>query len=226
MTGCVFKRKLPSGKISWGYSLDHGKGADGKRKQEVKSGFPRRSQAEDALRKRLNEKDAGDLVRSDATTFAGFLEEWFREHAARQCSPKTVERYRHLADYMIPHRGTVKLQELSAFTAGACIQQSEGCWRSRPVHEEGPPTSGQTVRHIAGVVNVALATALRWKVIRSNPMDAVVLPKVNKKEARALDPAQLTVYLEAARACGLFEFLDARCSYRMSARRIARFNLG
>ena len=30
MTGCIFKRKLPSGKTSWGYSIDIGKDANGK----------------------------------------------------------------------------------------------------------------------------------------------------------------------------------------------------
>jgi hypothetical protein len=31
MNGCVFKRKLPSGAITWGYSIDAGIGPDGKR---------------------------------------------------------------------------------------------------------------------------------------------------------------------------------------------------
>jgi integrase len=69
------------------------------------------------------------------------------------------------------------------------------------------PLSAKTVHHIAGVVNSALSTAVRWKLIKSNPMDAVVLPKVAKKEARALDPSQLTWYMNAVHACGLYEFL-------------------
>ncbi len=31
MTGCVFKRRLPSGKISWGYIVDAGRDENGKR---------------------------------------------------------------------------------------------------------------------------------------------------------------------------------------------------
>jgi integrase len=205
--GCVFKRKLPSGKTAWGYSLDHGKGSDGKRKQEFKSGFRRESEAEDALRKRLNERDAGELVRPDPTAFAGFMVEWFREHAERQCSPKTVERYRQLADYMIPHIGGVKLQDLSALTLERIFNRLKDAGGRNRTTKKARPLSAKTVHHIAGVVNVALSTALRWKLIKSNPMDAVVLPKVTKTEARALDPSQLTCYLDAARACGLYDFL-------------------
>ena len=38
-------------------------------------------------------------------------------------------------------------------------------------------------------------------------MNAVMLPKVPKKEAKVLDPEQLKWYLDAARACGLYDFL-------------------
>jgi integrase len=207
MKGCVFKRMLPSGKTSWGYSLDHGKGADGKRMREFKSGFERKGEAGDALQRLLNERDAGELLRPDPTTFAGFIEDWFREHADRQCSLKTVERYRQLAEYMIPHIGSIKLQDLTGLSLERIFNRlKDGGGRDRKT-KKARPLSAKTVHHIAGVVSVALSTALRWKLIRSNPMDAVVLPKVAKKEARALDPTQLTFYLDAARACGLCEFL-------------------
>jgi hypothetical protein len=92
MIGCTFKRTLPSGRITWGYSIDAGKDEHGKRKQIFKSGFERKKDADDALRQKLNEKDQGELVAPDPTTFAAFLQEWFREHAERNCTPKTVER--------------------------------------------------------------------------------------------------------------------------------------
>src|SRR5947209_17472246 len=114
MKGCIFKRKLSSGKIAWGYSLDHGKGADGKRRQEFRSGFERKSQAEDILRRRLNQKDVGEVVQPDPTAFTAFLDDWFRDHADRQCAPKTVERYRELAGYLMPRLGLLKLQDITA----------------------------------------------------------------------------------------------------------------
>ena len=97
MNGCVFKRELPSGSITWGYSIEVGKDENGKRKQIFKSGFKRKGEAGAALRRRLNEKDEGELVAPDPTTFAAYLREWFKEHADRNCTLKTVERYHELA---------------------------------------------------------------------------------------------------------------------------------
>ena len=87
MNGCVFKRELPSGSVTWGYSIDAGKDENGKRKQIFKSGFDRKTDADNALRAKLNAKDEGELVRPDPTTFAAFLKEWFKEHAERNCTP-------------------------------------------------------------------------------------------------------------------------------------------
>src|SRR5512141_1968998 len=107
MNGTVFKRKLPSGRVTWGYSIDIGKDENGKRVRPQKIGFNRKVDAETALRHKLNEKDAGEVVKPDPSTFMGFMAEWFREHAEQKCTPKTVERYRQLAAYAYPHIGAV-----------------------------------------------------------------------------------------------------------------------
>src|SRR5579862_7459050 len=78
MNGCIFKRTLPSGSITWGYSIDAGKDEKGKRKQIFKSGFALKGDAATALRKKLNEKDEGELVKPDPTSFAAFFQEWFK----------------------------------------------------------------------------------------------------------------------------------------------------
>jgi hypothetical protein len=92
MTGCIFKRKLPSGRITWGYSIDAGHDENGKRKQIFKSGFDRKGEASDALRRLLNEKDEGELTKPDPQTFAAFVEERFREYGARKCSVSSFGR--------------------------------------------------------------------------------------------------------------------------------------
>ena len=91
---------------------------NGKRIQEYKSGFARKSDASHALRKRLNEKDAGEIVKPAPTSIGSFMEEWFKEYAERQCEPKTVERYREMIAYMLPHINATKIQELSGLLGG------------------------------------------------------------------------------------------------------------
>jgi integrase len=207
MNGCTFKRTLPSGRITWGYSIDAGKDENGKRKQIFKSGFERKKDADDALRQKLNEKDEGELVKPDPTTFAAFLQEWFKEHAERNCTLKTVERYHQLADYVLPHIGTTKLQDLSALTLERVFNRVKdaGGWNRKK--KEARPLSAKTIHHISSLVHVALDTAIRWKLLKSNPVDGVVLPKVVKREAQVLEAEQIRKFLDAARAAGVYEFV-------------------
>jgi len=208
MKGCTFKRKLRSGKISWGYALDVGKDENGKRKQIYKTGFKREGDAQAELTRLLNEKNEGQLVKPAPTTFAAFMEEWFREHAERHCSAKTVERYRQMAKaYILPHIGHVSLPQISALMIERLLNRlrdSGGRGRKNSAERQ---LSVKTVRHIAGLIHVALGTAVRWKLIRLNPCDAVQLPKVERKEARVLDAEKLGWYLAVSRKYGLYEFL-------------------
>jgi hypothetical protein len=53
------------------------------------------------------------LIKPVPKTFGDFMAEWLKEHAEGRCAPKTVERYRQLAGYVLPHLATVQLSELS-----------------------------------------------------------------------------------------------------------------
>ena len=72
-------------------------GSAGKRKQIFKSGFARKADADNALRLKMDEKTDDALVKPDPSTFRVFMQEWFHEHADRNCTPKTTERYRQLS---------------------------------------------------------------------------------------------------------------------------------
>jgi len=207
MNGTVFKRTLPSGSVTWGYSIDAGKDENGKRKRIFKSGYTRKGDADTALRQLLNEKDAGELVKPDPTTFAGFMDEWFREHAARNCTPKTTERYRQLCAYLLPHVGSTKLQDLSALTLERVLNKlkDSGGWDRKA--KAARPLSPKTIRHIAGLMHVALETAIRWKLLKVNPVNGVLLPKVAKREAKSFDLQQLNRFVDAARANGVYPFV-------------------
>jgi len=205
--GCTFKRKLPSGKITWGYSIDAGQDANGKRQRIFKSGFTLKGKAEDALREKLNEKDDGELVAPDPQTVKAFADRWFSEFSARTCSPKTIERYRELAAYALPQLGHVRLQDLSALMIEPVLFRLKDAGGRNRKTKTARPLSGKTVHHIAGVLNVILKKAVKLKLRDSNPMEGVELPEIEPKEARALEADQLAWYVDAARAQGLYEIL-------------------
>jgi integrase len=203
MRGTIRKRELPSGRVTWEFQLDAGKDADGKRQRITRGGFELKGQAEDELNRLLAEQQDGALVKPTPKTFEEYLNEWFREHAERHCAPKTVERYRQLADsYLLPKLGSVPLRDLSALTLERLynqLRESGG--------KNGRPLSAKTVRHAAGMVHSALQTAVRWKLLRYNPADGVILPTVEQTEARALDAAETECLLRTVAGHWLYPFL-------------------
>jgi integrase len=207
MNGCVFKRTLPSGSVTWGYSIDVGTDENGKRKQIYKSGFARKGDADTALRRQLAEKDEGELTKPDPQTLDAFVDEWFREYGIRKCSPKTLERYRELANYITSHLGSVKLQELSALMLERVFNHLKDAGGRDRKHKKPRPLSEMTIHHIAAVTKVILKKAVKLKLLKSNPMEGVELPAVPRHEARALDSDKVAWYLESARSHGLYELL-------------------
>lgn len=207
MTGCTFKRKLASGKVTWGYSIDIGKDADGKRRQRYRRGFTKKADAADALREELNKLDAGEPVKPDPQTFAAWAERWFDEFAPRRCTPKTLERYRQLAAYTLPDLGPVKLQDLTALMIEAVLWRLFESGGRHPKTKQPRPLSAKTVRHVAGVLDVLLKSAVKQKLRESNPMAGVDLPQVETKDAVALDADQVCWYLDVASSFGLYEIL-------------------
>ena len=200
MTGSVFKRTLTSGRAVWCLQLDLPPGADGKRQRVFRSGFKRKSEADEALQRLLAERNAGALVKPDPRTFASFLADWFSQHAERQCSPKTIERYRQLAEYVLPHLGHLPLSEITPLIVERLLNHLKDAGGRHRKTGEARSLSARTVRHIAGLLSVAFRTAVRWKLLRQSPMESVQLPRLERVEKAALDAEQLTWYLDTCRA--------------------------
>jgi integrase len=207
MKGTTYKRKLPSGAITWAYQVDIGYDENGKRIRIAKTGFRREQDAQAELIRLLQEKNSGTMVKPSPETFEQFMSEWFDQHARHKCTPKTVERYRQLAAYVFPHIGAVRLQDVSTLMLQRLFNKmKESGGRDRKT-KNPRPLAAKTVRHIAGLIHGALGTAIEWGLIKTNPVITKNLPKVPKREAVALDADQLAWYADAARAAGLYEFL-------------------
>jgi integrase len=207
MKGTTYKRILPSGKVTWCYQVDAGHDETGKRIRIAKTGFKREQDADKELRQVLQERDAGELVKPDPRSFTAFMQEWFNEHAEQKVTPKTLERYKELAAYTYPHIGNVRLQDITTLMMQRVFNKVKESGGKNRKTKKCRPLAPKTVRHIGGLLHTAFQTAIVWGLIRSNPVIIKNLPKVEKKEARALDAAQLAWYTDAARAAGLYEFL-------------------
>jgi integrase len=211
MNGCIFKRKLPSGSVTWGYTIDAGKDANGKRQRIFKSGFERKGDAGDALAKIITERSEGSLVKPDPRTFAEFSEAWLSEYADVSCAPKTAERYREMMAHVTSGIGQQPLSKVSTLQLQRIYNQL-----LKSGKKNGTPLSIKTVRNIQGVVHIALETAVDWGLLRTNPATRCKLPPAPRREAVALDFTAARSLLESASQHGMADFLvvDMACGAR------------
>jgi integrase len=210
MNGCTFKRRLPSGRVTWGYVIDAGRDENGKRKQIFKSGFGRKLDADVALAKLVTERADGTLVQPDPRSFAEFMQAWLSEYAATSCSPKTAERY---GDMLAHVNRTIGQQPLAKVTT---LQLQRVYNQLLKDGNRGKPFSIKTVRNIHGAVHVALETAVDWGLLRMNPASRCKLPPAPIREAVALDFSAMRKLLETSSEHWLADYLivDAGCGAR------------
>ena len=192
MKGTTYKRKLPSGAISWCLGIDLGRDQNGKRKRIFKSGFRRESHAQNELRRLLQELDEGTLVKPDPRTVAEFLNQWLAEYVTRKVAPTTLERYRELADHVTRLIGNVELTKVTTLLLQRAYNSLLDSGR-----KNGKGLAVKTVRHVHGLVHIAMKTAVKWGLLKINPAAACDLPPVPLRESAAMDQNGTTRFMEA-----------------------------
>jgi hypothetical protein len=202
MNGTIHKRQKANGRPAWAYIFDAGKDTEGKRRQITKSGYATKAEASEALRVAIAAEEAkrDASSRPAVPTFAVFVERWMDEHAVRKCAPKTVERYRELAQYAIRHLvadvAGGSPQAFGAMTIDAItpmhvdlmlntlLDHGGAVTKANPA---GRPLSVKSVRHIIMTIHGILEKAVRWQLIARNPVSGVELPKPTKKPPSAIE---------------------------------------
>jgi integrase len=189
--GTITKRKLKSGRFSWGYVFDAGRDENGKRRQIGKKGFETKRASEDALRKALEVSEKGGDVQKEKglRTFGTFFCDWLEQHGANHWGTMTAEQNSKRAAYAIRMFGEVPLQELSSMRIEKDLSTllARG-GRKTARHPDGHPLSPKTVREIAALVSQSLNKAVKWSLIERNPMGDVERPTAHKKEVQIPDP--------------------------------------
>lgn len=136
--------------------------------------------------------DEGTYFEPKKLTLAQWLEEWLATYT-RDLKPLTLDAYRRQArNNIIPYLGAVPLAALSA-------PQIQKLYNTLLEGGARKPLSPKTIRNLHGVLHKALKQAVLVDYIRSNPADAVVVPRVEKTEIKPLVGAQVSAFLEAIR---------------------------
>ena len=144
-------------------------------------------------------------------TVEDWLKIWEQEYLVG-VKPFTKLNYaQHIRNHIIPALGNLKIQRLSGpdiqrfynqlLREGGkirCHDKDGNILKKdgKPVYESAP-LSAKTVKNIHGVLHKALEKAVKLGYIRTNPADTCELSRVEKKEIRPLDSADIARLMEA-----------------------------
>jgi len=173
----------------WEFVLDGGRYPSGKRRQLTSGGFRTKTEARAALRK-VRQELADGIDGDRGLTTGEYLEQWLK--GKRSLRPSTLKSYReHLALYLLPHLGHVRLRELRPQHVDNMISEIISGPRKRPI-------SAMTVKHVHATLRTALNSAVRRRLIPYNPALPIELPEVVRTPIVVWTPAQVRTFLDAS----------------------------
>lgn len=198
MTEGITARRLKNGRTAWLIKYDIGPDpVTGKRRQRYKTCRGTKKEAAAARRELLTGVEDGNHVDTSKITVSDFAKDWLNNIAALNVGAKSLERYTGIVEGNIqPAIGDVHLQKLNAQRIEAMYANALKSGR-RDGRAGG--LNPLTVRHIHRVLKQILASAVKKKLLKFNPMDAVETKlKVEQKEVVPLNPDELTTLIRAA----------------------------
>ncbi len=190
MRGNITRR----GKASWRLKFDAGRDpATGKRLTKFATVRGPRKDAERELTRLLTAVDGGTLVDPSKVTVGEYIDTWL-SGAGADLAPKTLERYKQLADQQIkPNLGALLLQKLRP----SHVQDWHGLLL-KAGGKGGKSLSARTVGHAHRVLHRGLARAAAAEIVTRNVAAAIKPPKVEIDPERimSLKAGEVPVVLE------------------------------
>ena len=175
------------GKTSWRLKFEAGERdlATGKRRTRYVTVHGTKKAAQLEMIRLLAEVETVTAVEPSKMTVAEYLRGWLNR--AARLAPKTMERYRELAEkQIIPHIGSLPLQKLRPLHIAdwhAVLLRSGG--------KNGRPLAARTVGHAHRVLHSALAHATKLEALSRNVAGILSPPKVEAQEVESLTEAQI-----------------------------------
>ena len=165
--------------------LELGKHPDGRRNAPWVGRFEKRTEAETHLIQCLHELQENTYVESSVITVAEWCERWLRDYIPLAVAETTLEQYRKMVHHhIVSELGPIKLQKLDKPT----IQRAITAWSKT--------LAPSTTRQVTSICKAMLKEAVASGIIKRNPAQSVVLPRVERREMRALDEQQTVALLD------------------------------
>ena len=141
-----------------------------------------------------------DVSRSDDYTVGSWLTNWYNLYAKPNVRVSTAEYYRRSIELHVnPRIGDIKLNKLTGRDLQKLYQDLRENGRLREAQKEkSPGLSASTVRGIHLMLHNALDRAVKEHLIRRNPTEDCIAPKLEKKEMKSLPAEDMKAYLDEA----------------------------
>lgn len=171
----------PRGKGRWQVQVYVGRHpTTGRRRFRARTVEGTRRDAERALTRLLAEVDAGRVGHGDHLTVEALIDRWIaqREH---DWSPKTTRETRRITtNHALPSLATTKVERLRPADLDALYRRllAEGVGRS-------------TIETLHRRLHAALAQAVRWDLIATNPAERASPPRPGRPRSQAATPKQV-----------------------------------
>lgn len=175
------------------------------RNRIVETGFATKKAAGDAeTARRIEEQQERDLARAGRAvaqvpkTLSMLLQDFFSQRADEKLAPKSVERYHEQAAYLDPELLHMPISEITPLHLDRewnRLLKSGGHHRGT---REPRPLSAKTVRSIAGVLSSAYSQAIKWDLVRANPVTNSEPPVPRKRKGIGLTVQQMDMLIDTA----------------------------
>lgn len=180
-------RKRSDGRWEARYTL----GIDPKTGKQIQKSVYGKTQKE--VRQKLTaitaEIDDGTYMDIPRLKTADWLNTWVTEYIGNVKSSTRKSYQDHVRLNIIPYIGNVPLSKVTA----AMIQQM---YNELQTKKELSP---KTIKNVHGVLHRALEQAQKMGYIRSDPLVAVTLPRIEKKQIKPLEDEELCAFLKEIR---------------------------
>lgn len=185
----------------WKITIELEKDASGKRNRKYYTYHGTRKGAGKFKTQKLKELDEGLLVdENDRYKFGMYLDCWLKS-ISKVKKPTTIEEYSHYINKHIkPHLGNIPIKKLKT----EHIQKFYNYELEEGRLDGKGGVSPKTLKNIHRIIHPALESAYNNDIIYKNVSNGVVLPKVEKYEAKFLCYEQVMEVLEKARTIDIY----------------------
>jgi integrase len=171
VTGAVRPYPTSAGE-RWEYTLELGRGPDGRRRQVRRRGFASEQAATEAMHDELTDRRRGQFVEPNRTSLGSYLSDWL-EATAPSRAPHTTLQHRTNLQRCAP---------IAHIPLGKLQPQQIQHW----INDLGRRYAPRTVRATHGSLDAALAQAVAWGHLPRNPADGITLPRVPSRRESPL----------------------------------------